>query len=698
MNKDLILSRLDKRNYFKEYLPNLKENGRSQAMAKCLWHDDRNPSLSVNLESGLYRCFACGASGDLINFHMTQNGMDFETALADLCRVAGIVASPSNSHGKVVATYEYKDTDGNVLHVKERIEPGRNGRKKEFVFKHLADGKWAMGRGCEPVPYNLPALAKSKYVLVVEGEGKVETLREWGFTAACLDSGSQSPWHNDYLPYFENKEKITILPDSDTTGREYATRIASALYGKVGEIKVVELPGLAEKGDIVDWKEAGGTKEELLGLIKEAPLWKSTAVPASKTTDGPKRGQAVVNGRLCYKTRKGYLIAGEYRLHGKGESSHLYRFSEEGIERYLAGEKPKMSDVYDRILEELNDYFIWKEPYLPHAVALWVIGTYFAALFDWYPYLWINSPTKRCGKTRLLDLANRLVFNGSDIQVSPTPAILYRQADKEFPTLLIDEFEKMAKDIKQDLLGILNQGARYGGTVARCQPNTHEIKYYNVYCPKVLAGISRLSDTLADRVLEIQMARKKPGEKLKRFNAREVTKELRLLRDDLYLVGLGYDERIYEEYRQATELTESLELPDTVDDRLLDSVEPLFILAGIISVEKGSREVIDLFKRFVLSQANTRSTADEGDSIQAAIRVLAGQELEEGSRIFTSQELLDLFREEPALDWCERRNQAQKLINKLSFYSHSHTVHGKSIRGYKITSEAIKDLRERYGE
>lgn len=194
MDKQQVLSRLDKRNYFKQYLPDLKENGRSQAMAKCLWHDDRNPSLSVNLDSGLYHCFACGASGDLVNFHMTQNGMDFETALADLCRVAGIVASPSNSHGKVIATYEYKDPDGNVLYTKERIEPGRDGKDKEFVFQHLEGSKWVMGRGDnDAVPYNLQVLNKAEYAIIVEGEGKVEALRDGTLLPPALIAVLKAP-------------------------------------------------------------------------------------------------------------------------------------------------------------------------------------------------------------------------------------------------------------------------------------------------------------------------------------------------------------------------------------------------------------------------------------------------------------------------------------------------------------------------
>lgn len=270
MNKQEILSRLDYRTFYKSLLPSLKENGKPEAMALCPFHDDHNPSLSVNLENGLYHCFACDAKGNVFSFYQNLKGVDFKTALTEIGRIAGVEANPITSYGKVVATFEYKDTNGKILYIKERIEPGRNGRSKDFIFKHSGN---TLGRGCNPVPYNLPEVIKSKYVIFVEGERKVEVLREWGLVATCLDSGANSPCCDDYLPCFEGKEKVVILPDSDSPGKAYAQKIANALYGKVGEIKIVELPGLGESEDIIDWVRNGGTKNQLLEIVKTAPVW-----------------------------------------------------------------------------------------------------------------------------------------------------------------------------------------------------------------------------------------------------------------------------------------------------------------------------------------------------------------------------------------------------------------------------------------
>jgi hypothetical protein len=48
------------------------------AAACCPFHEDKNPSLSVNLLHGGFKCHGCGASGgDVLAFHMRLTGMDF---------------------------------------------------------------------------------------------------------------------------------------------------------------------------------------------------------------------------------------------------------------------------------------------------------------------------------------------------------------------------------------------------------------------------------------------------------------------------------------------------------------------------------------------------------------------------------------------------------------------------------------------
>ena len=158
MNKTEISNRLDKAKFYQELIPSLKVNGKPESLGLCPFHDDHNPSMSVNVETGLYHCPVCGAGGDVFNFYMQFKGVAFPTALREIGAMVGV--ADTNVKPKVVAMFKYYDSEGNSLYIKERIEPGRNGKNKEFVFKHLENGKWTLGRGCEPVLYNLPGVMK----------------------------------------------------------------------------------------------------------------------------------------------------------------------------------------------------------------------------------------------------------------------------------------------------------------------------------------------------------------------------------------------------------------------------------------------------------------------------------------------------------------------------------------------------------
>lgn len=61
----------------------LVEKGASW-MGRCPFHEDKSPSLSVNREKGLFNCFGCGAGGDVFDFVMKSQGVEFKEALSIL--------------------------------------------------------------------------------------------------------------------------------------------------------------------------------------------------------------------------------------------------------------------------------------------------------------------------------------------------------------------------------------------------------------------------------------------------------------------------------------------------------------------------------------------------------------------------------------------------------------------------------------
>jgi len=69
--------------------------------ALCPFHDDHNPSLELNSERQSFKCWSCGAGGDVISFVMDFERVDFNEALRMLAERAGIALE--REHGKAGA-------------------------------------------------------------------------------------------------------------------------------------------------------------------------------------------------------------------------------------------------------------------------------------------------------------------------------------------------------------------------------------------------------------------------------------------------------------------------------------------------------------------------------------------------------------------------------------------------------------------
>jgi DNA primase len=67
----------------------LRKSGR-RWQGLCPFHAEKTPSFSVNAEEGLYHCFGCQASGDVIKFVREVDHLDFVEAVERLAARAGI--------------------------------------------------------------------------------------------------------------------------------------------------------------------------------------------------------------------------------------------------------------------------------------------------------------------------------------------------------------------------------------------------------------------------------------------------------------------------------------------------------------------------------------------------------------------------------------------------------------------------------
>ncbi len=103
----------------------LKRRGRNWT-GLCPFHEEKTPSFSVNAEKGLYYCFGCHAGGDVIDFVMRLERMDFPEAVEYLARRFG-VELPRRSPGQLRARREAERVAG-ILGEAQRFFVERLGR------------------------------------------------------------------------------------------------------------------------------------------------------------------------------------------------------------------------------------------------------------------------------------------------------------------------------------------------------------------------------------------------------------------------------------------------------------------------------------------------------------------------------------------------------------------------------------------
>lgn len=83
-----LKSHADIAQVIENFLP-LKRSGNGRYVGRCPFHDDRSPSMSVNPTIGIYKCFACGAGGDVFKFVREHEKLDFRGAVEWVANYVG---------------------------------------------------------------------------------------------------------------------------------------------------------------------------------------------------------------------------------------------------------------------------------------------------------------------------------------------------------------------------------------------------------------------------------------------------------------------------------------------------------------------------------------------------------------------------------------------------------------------------------
>ncbi len=162
-------------------------------------------------------------------------------------------------------------------------------------------------------------------------------------------------------------------------------------------------------------------------------------------------------------------------------------------------------------------------PALADTVALWIAVTWIHDRLEISPFLNVTSATKRCGKSLLLELLGELVHHPLPVGGRVTSSALFRTIEMHAPAMLLDEADTFFGD-DDELRGVVNGSQRRNSAyVMRCVGDDHEPRRFVTWCPKAIAGIGGLPDTVLDRSIIVKLTRRPPGVSLAHWRDRDRT-------------------------------------------------------------------------------------------------------------------------------------------------------------------------------
>ena len=235
--------------------------------ALCPSHRDKKASLHISeTQDGkiLLHCKAGCNTGDVLaDVGLTMADLGEKPTLSWQKNLEDYIKKP------MIDYYHYEDEEGRYLFTKLRFQESDGEKAIRYGQLNKQKDFMKLGKGCRAGSlYNLPALLEAIRrgfpVYIVEGEKDVETMKRLGLTATT--AGGTSDWKKDYAKYFIGA-RVVILPDNDKPGQDLAGKIEKDLRDYAHSIKMVTV-SKQEHGDVTDYLQGEGSKEELLDLIQ----------------------------------------------------------------------------------------------------------------------------------------------------------------------------------------------------------------------------------------------------------------------------------------------------------------------------------------------------------------------------------------------------------------------------------------------
>ncbi len=342
-------------------------------------------------------------------------------------------------------------------------------------------------------------------------------------------------------------------------------------------------------------------------------------------------------------------------------------------------------ELLDELLHTLCRYVRFPDEDSAVAVALWIAATHGIEAWNAAPRLVLNSPQKRCGKTRALDVISGMC-HAPLVTVNASAAAIFRSLGGERPpTLVIDEADaifgtKRAAEQNEDLRSLLNAGYQRNRPALRCVGPQQIATPFATFAMVALAGIGAMPDTITDRAVNITMRRRTTAEPVSQFRSRRDEPVLHGMRDRLAVWAQANIE----------ELTDAVPAMP-VEDRAADTWEPLMAVADTAGGRWPKRA-----RRACVALVEGAEESDEERSLDIRLltdirRIFAEKDVQ----FLASRELVDALKQTADSPWDDLVYTSSKLAYRLGLFAvkPGHNTE-KTVRGYRL--ESFHDAFERY--
>lgn len=361
------------------YAGQLKPNQAGECKVKAFCHADKHESMSINVNTGLWNCFACDdMGGDPIDFYIAWKEADgvkvsFAKAKAEASAIAGF--NLMDKDAKWTQSEEYKQQKQKAEEEVKPISKIRVDKWNEMLInsKKILDNflqrrgytmdtvnRYNLGWDGERITIPIPdengnimnvrrykadeKNPKFKMISIGEGygrarifpinnlyhqnimlcEGELDAIlaNQLGYFAVTVTGGAGT-WREEFTNLFKGKD-VVIIYDVDKQGRRGANKIANILMDVAKSIKNVILPITdISNGDLTDYfVSMQHGKEDLDKLIENTPYCKQS-FKEDFEEEGDQEIPTVHLSKASYATYAGKRIKTNVVVAGKDTAPYL---------------------------------------------------------------------------------------------------------------------------------------------------------------------------------------------------------------------------------------------------------------------------------------------------------------------------------------------------------------------------------------